>query len=283
VINEGGQVEDKVLDVISGVTLKGQVNTADRALLENVRYAIRRGHKQVRPQSPTYDRVALVGGGPSLEDSVDELRQAYFEGAKVVTMNGAYHWCIDRNIRPSMQVVMDARPHNARFVLPEIPQCYYLLASQCAPEVWNAVDDHERVWIFHAVTGADPDMKAELDDYYLGNWVSIAGGTTVFTRSLSLLRTIVDSCWRDGESHAYAQPENASDRKLPFTVHPEGHPDMARTFWCSPWHIQQVTDFLQMIRVNGQHFLINIHGDGLLKYVLESCAGAAVIEESATT
>jgi hypothetical protein len=129
------------LKVIDGIDLSaGTINTSDERLLANIAHSIRLGYPQIRPQGAQMERVCLVGGGPSLDDTFKELRDLYFAGAKVVTVNGSYQWCIDRNIRPSAHIVLDARPENARFVQPAIPQCKYLIASQCAPETWAALE-----------------------------------------------------------------------------------------------------------------------------------------------
>lgn len=270
------------LSVIEGIEFKGSINTNDATLLENIRHSITLGYPQVRPQASQKDRVVLVGGGPSLEDTFDELRQLYFEGAKVVTVNGSYQWCLDRNIRPSAQVVLDARASNARFVDPVIPQCKYLLASQCAPETWAKVEGRPDVWIWHAVAGDNEVAKPMLDDYYLGQWMPTPGGTTVIMRALLLLRSMgflrfdmfgVDSCYLGGKHHAYEQAENDVDKPYAFRVHPTGHPELARVFWCAPWMAKQLDCFLQTIRLHGKHFLLNVHGDGLLAYALRSSAG----------
>lgn len=278
-----------MLQVLEGVELHGCVNTDDETLRDHIKSAIRRGLPQIRRQAVNGERVCLIGGGPSLEPTLPELRQAIFEGAKVVTVNGAYHWCIERNIHPSMQIVMDARPTNTRFVEPAIPNCHYVLASQCHPSLFDAVQDREHTWIFHAV--ADPDAKPErsiLDAYYLGNWEGIAGGTTVVSRAIGLLRTLgylsydlfgVDSCFIDGQGHAYAQPENTRDRRMTFTAHPTGHPDKARTFVCAPWHVKQAEDFLQFIRFAGNHFRLNVHGDGLIAYMMRTAADVVLAQQ----
>jgi hypothetical protein len=268
-----------ILKVLDGIELKGTINTPDEGLLANIRHSIRLGHPQIRPQAAQKDRVVLVGGGPSLHDTFDELRALYFEGAKVVTVNGSYQWCLDRNIRPSAHIVLDARPENARFVNPTIPQCKYLLASQCAPETWAAVEGRPDVWIWHAVAGDNELLKPELDAYYLGQWMPTPGGTTVIMRALLLLRAMgflrfdmfgVDSCFMNGQHHAYVQPENDVDKAHAFKVHPTGHPEMVRTFMCAPWHIAQLQDMLQTVRINGEHFLLNVHGDGLLAFAMRS-------------
>jgi hypothetical protein len=278
------------LKVIDGIDLSvGTINTSDERLLANIAHSIRLGYPQLRPQGAQMERVCLVGGGPSLDDTFDELRDLYFAGAKVVTVNGSYKWCIDRNIRPSAHIVLDARPENARFVQPAIPQCKYLIASQCAPETWAAVEGRPDVWIWHAVAPDNPSARPVLDAFYLGQWMPTPGGTTVVMRALSILTAIgyrrydlfgVDSCVMGSKHHAYAQPENDSDRARPVVVHPTGHADRSRTFMCSGWHLAQLQDLLQHIRINGDRFLLRVHGDGLLAFALQSSADVQLLEQS---
>lgn len=272
---------DADLKVLDGIEMQGRINTDDAQLVANIQHSIRLGHPQIKPQPMQKDRVCLVGGGPSLESTLPELRDLYFAGAKVVTVNGAYQWCLDRNIRPSAQIVLDARPENARFVSPGVPQCLYLLASQCAPETWKAVDGRSDVWIWHAVAPDNPTAKPILDQYYMGQWTASPGGTTVVVRSIILLRLMgylrfdlfgVDSCVMGNRHHAYAQPENDADRAYPFEMRPPGRPDMARTFLCSPWHAKQIECMLQTVKLHGENFLINVHGDGAVAYALRCMA-----------
>jgi len=123
----------------------GRMNTDESTVLANIASSIRRGHPQWRGGPLRPDRICLVGSGPSLKDTEAELRQAVWEGAVLVTLNGAYHWCIERGLRPQTQNVMDARTSNARFLEPAVPKCNYVLASQCDPAVWDAVEDREHV------------------------------------------------------------------------------------------------------------------------------------------
>jgi hypothetical protein len=275
-------VTDATLHVIDGVDLSiGEINTPDDRIVANIQHSIRLGHPQVRLQPRQADRVCLVGGGPSLDETFAELRELYFAGAKVVTVNGAYSWCLERNIRPSAQIVLDARPENARFVQPAVPQCKYLLASQCAPDTWAAVDGRPDVYIWHAVAPDNPTAKPLLDDFYMGQWMPSPGGTTVAMRALTLLSHLgflrfdlfgIDSCVMGRAHHAYAQPENDRDAVRPFVVHPSGHPEKARTFACTAWHAKQLEDCLQTIRLYGDRMLLNVHGDGLIAYALQCSA-----------
>ena len=260
----------------------GAMNVTEEGICANMRSAIRRGHTQVRPYPIRTERVCLVGSGPSLESQLPVLRQKLWEGAALVTMNGAYHWCIERNLRPQTQIVMDARPANARFVTPHVPQCNYLLASQCAPALFDVVQDYPHVRIFHAVVKDEGATSKILDDYYQGNWFGIGGGTTVATRAVFLLRQLgivrfdlfgVDSCWLGTEHHALPQPENAGDRWTTVRAKVKGH-EQERTFRVSGWMLKQAEDFMTMLKVNGKHFFLTVHGDGLVAYLLEQLASA---------
>jgi hypothetical protein len=284
-INETAAVEDETLNVLEGIELQGRVNVEDETILRNVASSIRRGHQQIRPHSPNADRVVIIGSGPSLNDSLPELRELLQEGAKLVTLNGAYKWALEHNLTPRTQIVMDARPSNARFVLPLQRGCNYVIASQAAPELWDELEavDPAQVFIFHAAAGADGELKDLLDKYYLGQWYGVGGGTTVATRALSVLRTLgylrfdlfgIDSCFLGDEHHAFPQDENKHDTFVTVKVTPPWAPTLAKSFRCAPWHIKQFEDFLQMIRVNGEHMQLAVHGPGLVAYALETGAAS---------
>jgi hypothetical protein len=285
-----------VSEMFDGVKVSGSINVASDILCAHMAAAIRRGHPQVKAHPPQGERVCLVGGGPSLADTEAELVQLTHEGAKVVTVNGAYQWCLSRNIRPSAQIVLDARASNARFVDPVVPRCHYLLASQCHPDTWDRVEGREHVWIWHAISPPEKDGQrcAEqdvLDAYYLKRWQGITGGTTVMMRALMLLRVLgylridlfgCDSCFIDDAHHAYSQPENDTDKRLQVLVTPNDHPELERVFTVAPWMIQQADDFLATVRVNGSKFLLNVHGDGLLAYLLRTLSDGVTIAQIET-
>lgn len=271
-----------VMHVIDGLTLpEGQVNTDDTTLRAHIASALRRGHPQIRKQAIQPDRICLLGGGPSLNDTLPELRQLLYEGAKLVTVNGAYHWAIEHNLEVKTQIVMDARASNARFVDPPLPRCNYLLSSTCHPELWDRVDGRKHVYVWHPVSRND-EAATLLNAYYLRAWEWVAGGTTVITRALYALRILgwvrfdlfgVDSCFLHNAHHAYAQPENDGDFRYRIDVSPPGHPELKRAFQCAGWHLKQIEDLLRIVRINGDDFLLNVHGDGLLAYLMRCDAG----------
>lgn len=264
----------------------GRMNTDAETILSNIRAAVRRGHPQMKPGPLRPDRVCLVGSGPSLPDTLAELRQLIWDGAALVTVNGAYHWCLAHNLRPQTQIVMDARPMNARFLTPYVPKCNYVLASQCAPTLWDAVASYPDVWIFHAVVKGEEDASPILDAYYAGNWIGTGGGTTVVSRAIHLLRQMgylrfdlfgVDCSWSGESHHALEQPENAGETYFTVRAGALDRPETMRAFRVSTWMLKQAEDLLTQINVNGRHFRIAAHGDGLFAYLLRTLGASDTV------
>jgi hypothetical protein len=273
--------------VFEGLTVDGNVNTEDARILENIRASIRRGYPQIWPTATNHYKVALVGGGPSLESTLPELRALVWAGAKLVALNGAYQWCIDHGLQPRAHIVLDARPETAKLIGPPVPDCRYYICSQCAPETWDALGDRPNVAIWHA--GGEPELEAELDAYYLKAWTHIPGGTTVGTRAIGLLRTLgflrfecfgLDSCWMGDAHHAYPQAQNDQDGHYRLTVQAKDSSMPARDFWVAPWHVKQLEDLVLFIRAHGEKFLLKFHGDGLLAYALAAHADVHYTEHT---
>lgn len=288
-LNAGDAIEpisviDYAQQSVADAMAAGRMNTTDDQLLAHIQRAVRRQHPQMRTWPVKGDRVALVGSGPSLAHTVDELRAAIWSGAQLVTLNGAYHWCIEHGFQPKTQIVMDARASNARFVDPVVVNCRYVLASQCAPETWDAVEGRPDVWIWHAVVHKDDAISAFLDQFYLTRWFGVGGGTTVATRALTLLRMAgyvrfdlfgIDCCWMGDAHHAIAQPENAHDHRYRLLVGDRVRPETMREFYCAPWHLKQFEDIATMLKINGSHYALTVHGDGMLAYILRTLGSDA--------
>lgn len=261
-------------------------NVPDEVFLRQVAINIRRGLPQLQIYQPNPKVALLVAGGPSLSDSVGELREAVNAGGVIVTVNGAYQWCIDNGFRPSMQIVLDAREFNKRFVEAEVPGCKYMIASQCHPKTFEALAGRD-VTIWHAVSAGDPEVEL-LKAYYFDRFLPVTIGTTVTVRAISLLTMLgfnrqdifgFDSCWLGDKHHAYDQPEN-NDLRVRVWLRPEGRDDLAESYECAPWHAKQAEDFLKLIRERGNHFELNVRGPGLIAGILRT--GASIQMEGSS-
>lgn len=273
---------DQSQDLLDRLGLKGMsLNVSDDVIVSNIRMALRRQLPQVWPHQPNGQTVCLVGGGWSLHETFDTLRELHWKGAKLVGLNGASRWLTERNLRPSAQVILDARPFNARFVEP-VPDCRYFLASQCAPETFDAAEDAGEVLLWHAwSTGMDAE-KELLDRHYLNRWQPIPGTCCVAFRAVMLLRLLgfrrihvfgVDSCYRDdGRHHAYDQPENVGEARTRIRA-------AGREFIVSGWQLAQAVQFLNLAKEMGERRIdldLAFYGDGLITHLVET--GASIEE-----
>lgn len=263
-------------------------NVPEQEMREQVAFNIQRQLPQAQPHAPNRETVALVCGGPSLAKTEKELVEAYWAGAKVVAVNGSYQWCIDRNIRPSAMVMLDARQFNSRFVKTPVSGCKYMLASQCHPDAFDMCKDRN-VTIWHCCSGGNEEYEM-LKRYYFDRTFPIGDGTTVAIKAIGLLCMLgfqsfdifgLDSCWLDDAHHSYHQAENDRDGRIAVWLRPEGRDDLACQFECAPWMMQQAKDFQTLVHDHGNKFRLNVRGDGLIAATMRLSAllGSTVAPE----
>jgi hypothetical protein len=253
-------------------------NLPDEMLVAQVRYNMKRRLPQAKPHLANNETVALVCGGPSLAQTEKELVKEVWRGAKIITVNAAYQWCIDKNLKPSAQIMIDGRAFNSRMVETPIEGCHYLLAGQCHPDTFDKCRDR-KVTIWHACSCQNElDM---LNSYYFGKCFQVTDGTTVGVRAIALLRMLgfqsfhvfgLDSCWLDDAHHAYQQVENDEELRFPVWLRPRERDDLAERFICSAWHVKQATDFMALIKRHGNTFRLNVKGPGLIAAIMRIAA-----------
>lgn len=253
----------------------GQINVTEDLIKENVRANCAGGWEQAIPHPEQDTEVMILGGGPSMRDCEDEIREMRNRGVKLVTLNGAYNWAVEKHIIPSATVIVDAREFNGRFTKPVLDECKYLLASQCHPSVFEGLPK-DRTYLWHVMNDATADI---INEFYPEHW-SIPGGSTVLLRAIPLLRTLgyhrfhlfgCDSCLTDGEHHAYAQTENDGQPIVPIMV------TGGRVFWCHPWMVSQAKEWITLVEKMGETFDCIVHGDGLLSHIINT--GAEMLPE----
>lgn len=275
----------------------GRLTVSPEKILENVKVNIRRPLPQMRYWPPNGKECVIAAGGPSLKSHFHELRDLHFKKVPIIALNGAANFLVDRNVRPSAFVCMDAMAENVAFVEQEIPDCKYFLASQCDPSVFDACEGRD-VTIFHVnSTGKGDDekgteegdeKKAEegpekdlLDKHYRGRWETVVGGRTVGLRGIWLCRMLgyelmhifgLDSCYVDDAHHAYEQPWD--DDKGSNKVWVAG-----REFRCAGSHIAQAEGFKLLAEKLGGYFHLQVHGDGLIAHMVNT--GAEISRQKA--
>ena len=268
---------DKETGASKRLKLNIGMNARHEDILSNIRKNITLQLPQANIYHPNEQHVALVCGGPSLQNTISELREQYENGTKLIAVNNTHDWLIDHGMKPSMHVMVDSREFNNRFIQKPIDSCKYFMASQCHPSVFEALKDNE-LYIFHVVN--EIGEKEILDDYYFGNYHFVVGGSTVSLRAIWLLRMLgftkidlygFDSCYMDGKHHAYEQPENDDCETREVTC-------MGKNFLCATWMASQYDDFQHFIAELGDKFELNVHGNGLIAHMMNE--GAKLFDES---
>ena len=263
------------------VEYDGKVNTDPEQVLKNIRTNVSCGKWQESVPHDTQDtEIMMLCGGPSLIDFEDEIIKLRAEGMPLVTCNGTYNWAIERGMKPSLQMILDARAFNKRFLRPVIDGCKYFIASQCDPELFQDMPE-DRTYLWHC-TGSE-EAARELDSLYENFWFPIPGGSTVTLRGLCLLRMLgfhkihmygFDSCYRDDKHHAYPQPENEYNYRRVIPVSVGG-----RVFQCDPWMLCQAQEWMQMVGLFGDEIDLNVKGDGLIAHIINTGAVMSDLEE----
>lgn len=288
VVQPDGMLQPEPAALVDGVTMReGEVwdhtvmrlNTKRANILRNIRNNIRRQLPQFSTHAENSEHVAIVGGGWSLTETFEELRALYHDGVKIIALNGAARWLMERNLRPSMHIMLDARPENVEFLEPAIPRCKYFLASQCDGAMFDAAAGRD-VTLFHALGEGNDAEHRRLNDFYNRRWIRVPTGGTVGVTSIMLVRLLgyryqhlfgMDSCYEPaaGRHHAFPQALNDGEGTATFRI-------ADREFVCSSWQASQARNFMDMIAVNGETVELEIHGDGLLAHLLKH--GAAMPE-----
>ncbi len=264
---------DKPVDVRTNYP--GGVNTAHKIIYRNMRQNIRRMLPQAYCFPPNDYKAMVICGGPSLNDFTRQIKRRRKQGWKLITVNGTHDWCLDHGMVPSLHAIMDARPFNVRFVQRPQEACRYMLASQCDPGVFDALEGYD-VHIWHAGTPSDTERKI-LKAYYRNRWGTVIGGTSIGTRVIGLAHLLgmrhvdvygLDSCYRGDAHHAYDQPENDYKGK-PWRVQIG-----RRKFWADPWMVKQADEVCEWAQLMPKDLKLTVHGDGMINYLItEAAAG----------
>lgn len=234
-------------------------NTAQEKILENIKR-----NAELQPDGwvkslPAHEGTAILcGGGPSLEDSLDQIAAASLAGGTIFALNGASSFLRRHGLTPDYQVIMDAQ--TATLDLVDLEAKEHLFASQVDPSLFHAVPD---AILWHSI---GPDMGPE-EFPWSGDYVLIGGGFTVGNTALGLVYAMgyrriecfgYDSSHRERKSHAYSQPMNDSD---PLTVVAFG----GKEYLCSLTMRLQAKWFMQRAAaLKAAGVSLEVHGDGLL-------------------
>lgn len=172
------------------IAFSGEVAVSHEGMLKNIAHARALGFPYVREEFPHGRRLAVVGGGPSIVDHLDEIR-SYTD---VWAINGACGFLRERGIVSTL-LACDPVPFLAERVRGAKTA---ILCSRCDPAV------------FDALKGAEITLFDALQDKLTGGyatWLSVSAMSAVFQLSMAygFRQTVFYGCEGSYESttHAY--------------------------------------------------------------------------------
>lgn len=240
-------------------------NVTEHEILENMRVNCARDLPWFMPtRDVSKIQVALVGGGPSLSESVSAIRQRRSRGQKIAALNNAWRML---PFEPDFILCMDSREGNAEFFKDAPSGSTYLVASTAHPSVFEMLAG-KNIIVWHADQGLE-EQKAILNAYEDKPGAMLGGGGTIGLRALIVFYWMgvrrfhlygFDSSYRDGKHHAYAQSLN--DGAEIIEISPAG---FEKTYSCAPWMARQADEFQSFYkRLLKLGCFVQAHGEGLL-------------------
>lgn len=167
----------------------------DDALMSNVRHAKGLGYPEVKEVEPHGRRLAVVGGGPSIVDRLDEIRQF----TDIWAINGACRFLREHGIESTLLSI-----DPVDFLAPRVAGAKKaLLATRCHPDTFKVLE------------GADITVLDVNTDSEHGIWASCSTATIAFLLGpmLGFHKLVFFGCEGSyGErTHAYMDDPELSD------------------------------------------------------------------------
>lgn len=233
-------------------------------------------------------KVALIGGGPSLKNYIDDIKQ--FD--VVISCGSVNDFLMENGIVPTYSVICDPDPISINYFKHTDTQVKYLLATCCSPKIFDHFDKDKQVilWNCHSDECAKKlkeeyeETKSEELAAILALYVnSTGGGCTVGLRALSLAISMgynnihmfgFDSCIAVGDKHhAYDFSDKSEELGVIYEIKlaplDRDPGDLDRTFYCAGYQLAQAEHFKVFYGMYHQIFTPVVYGDGLIAYGLD--------------
>jgi FkbM family methyltransferase len=247
-------VEKSKLDVVYCIPLEQR----DAQMREN----IARIRPRIQPGPITHEPIAIVGFGPSLNDTWEEIRKFKY----IFTGSGSHKFLVDRDIIPTHHAEVDPREHKIDLMGTPQVGTEYLIASCCHPKLLDHLEGYNtKLWHIHS--GDNAQMLPTV--FPRGEYI-LTGGSNVGLRSMVLARFLgfvnmhvfgMDcSMSNEGKSHAEFHPKGS---KGYYLTDYEGV-EYKVTQPLVEYARQFFHELKQMPEVN-----ITLYGKGLLQHMAE--------------
>lgn len=185
---------------MASIEFQGTIPVSDDDLLRQVAHTKKLGFPEVREQEPHGRRLAVIGGGPSIVDKLDEIR-GYTD---IWAINGACRFLREHGIDSTL---LSLDPCD--FLAPRVSGAKKaLLATRCHPDVFKALEGAD-ITVFYATTDAAEGM-----------WASCSTVTVAFHLAtvLGYRQTVFYGCEGSYSEQTHAYMDEAELQDYRFVV-----------------------------------------------------------------
>ena len=210
--------------------------------------------------------IALIGGGPSLKDHLEELRN--FSGP-TVACGSTHDFLVENGIIPTYSVICDPDPITANYLSKPRDNIQYLLATQCHPLVFEKLKGFA-IWLWHCYNDDEKGYNEIDPDFKLHG--AVGGGCTVGLRAINIAIMMgykdihfygYDSSVRVNDSH-HAYDFSTKDEQLGQMYEVKLAETDECFYTCAGYHLAQARQFVDFYGMYKDVFNPTFHGDGLL-------------------
>lgn len=200
--------------VFSPAIFEQRKNVTDEYICENIRQNAGRDLPMVQ-----FKRICIVASGASLKDHLEDIRDRKAAGFDIAAMNGSHDFLIEHGITPDFMFMIDAREgKNLSFLRLANDHTTYVIASQCHPEIFEALKDRKvLLWQVHNYEGADIAIQEAMGErqapIFMGAYnVGQSCLGPIFAMGYRVWHLFgYDGSAPFGRKHAFEQPQNADE------------------------------------------------------------------------
>lgn len=237
---------------------------------EQIKHAIARVNGRVTPHegAPHTESIAVVGFGPSLVDTWEQVRAF----GKVVSCSGSHKYLIERGIVPTWHVEVDPRAHKISLLGDPHPDVTYLVSSTCCPEYFDHLEKGlgERfttnVLLWHVFDSTEEGIRT----LPAGEW-AVTGGCDVGLRAIALAAFLG---YRD--IHIFGIDGSAKGDDRHAATHPHGkqkyaeveYPDNSGRLWLTTPAMLEAARQTRHELEQMPNVRPTFHGDGLTQAMM---------------
>ena len=220
--------------------------------------------------------IALAGGGPSIRDHLDELRQ--FD--TVMAAGSSHDFLVANGVKVKYTLLLDAHSTvTASYIQHPSPDTTYLVATHCPESVFAALEGFPAV-MWHCIMDSQKEFLESVEPGFQG----LGGGCTSGLRAMGMAAVLgyrnfhmfgYDSCLPESdESHAYPLQSEAIENEgiardkvyeIKFGIGGPGE----KMYRCLGYQLAQAQNFEGLIASHHKLFKCTFHGGGLLSDIYD--------------